>query len=142
MRRSAVVVALCCALSGLALAQEQRGAVEGTVRDETGAPLPGASVEARRESAGASLRTSTDQDGVYRFVALAPGRYVISASWSGLAPARRPSIDVGLGVVLRADFTLGIAKEQEVVVTGDAPAIDPRPSASFTESHLAPGPHP
>ena len=54
-------------------AQEQRGTIEGVVKDTSGAVLPGVTVEARSDN-GAALSTTTDESGIYRFPSLAPGR--------------------------------------------------------------------
>ena len=62
--RSRIFSALLCALlfAWPVAAQEQRGSIEGVVKDTTGAVLPGVTVEAR-SAAGArsgSFRTQTD----------------------------------------------------------------------------------
>src|SRR5215211_7017004 len=63
-------------------AQEQRGSIEGVVKDSSGAVLPGVSVEARTNT-GVVLTVTTDSEGVYRFPSLAPGSYEISATLAG-----------------------------------------------------------
>ena len=55
-----------------ATAQETAGAIEGVVRDTSGAVLPGVAVEARNPQ-GAVVSVTSDQTGQYRFNALAPG---------------------------------------------------------------------
>ncbi len=79
-------------------AQEQRGSIEGVVKDSSGAVLPGVTVEAR-SSAGAVLSSTTDTEGVYRFPSVAPGTYEITATLQGFTPKkqarrqRRPRTD-------------------------------------------------
>ena len=78
---------LAALLASPALAQEQRGSIVGTVRDEVGAAIAGAKVEA--ESAdGLLAATESDHAGRYRFHALQPGGYAVRAS----APGRVPSL--------------------------------------------------
>src|SRR5574338_306830 len=69
-------------LAGTAAAQEQRGSIEGTVKGTSGAVLPGATVEAR-STGGAVVTATTDRDGVFRFPALGPGDYDVTASLTG-----------------------------------------------------------
>ena len=66
-------------------AQEQRGAIEGVVKDTSGAVMPGVTVEAKAAN-GVVLSTTTDDAGVYRFPSVAPGMYSVSATLSGFGP--------------------------------------------------------
>src|SRR5215467_11624917 len=47
MRTLPVVVVVCLLVAASAFAQEQRGSIEGVVKDSSGAVLPGVTVEAR-----------------------------------------------------------------------------------------------
>src|SRR5438874_11126105 len=77
-------------------AQEQRGSIQGTVRDTTGAVLPGVTVEARSVS-GAVVSTVSDGTGTYRFPSLQPGRYDVSATLASFKPDKVPNIDLPVG---------------------------------------------
>ncbi len=65
-----------------AAAQEQRGAIEGTVQDAQHAVIPGATVAALNLGQGTTVSTVPDASGTFRFPALAPGllrRHGVSA---------------------------------------------------------------
>src|SRR5947208_16066207 len=80
MRLRTLSVLLCSLLfTWPAAAQEQRGTIEGVVKDTSGAVLPGVTVEAR-SAAGAVLTTVTDGTGTYRFPSVLPGTYEVSAT--------------------------------------------------------------
>lgn len=112
-----------------AMAQEQSGSIQGTVRDAQGGVLPGATVEARNMSGAGIVTTVTDTAGVYRFPALAPGAYEFTATLSGFSPARS-SATVTLGQTLRVDLALSIGAMTETIqVTGEAPLIDLKTNA-------------
>ena len=101
---------LACAAFALlvavpAVAQETRGSIEGVVKDTTGGVLPGVTVEATL-AGGAPLTTVTDAKGVYRFPAVAPGKYVVKSTLSGFTPAKLENVNVGLGVILTVDLTM------------------------------------
>ncbi|MPY87124.1 MAG: hypothetical protein GEU99_04300 [Luteitalea sp.] len=131
MGRSALALLMVLALALPAFAQEQRGSIEGTVRDSSGAVLPGVTVEARAGVRGV-VSTVTDESGVYRFPALMPGTYEVSADLSGFNSNTLENVSVSLGQILRVDLTLqpqGIT--ETVSVTAEAPLIDVKQSASF-----------
>ncbi|HSK10459.1 MAG TPA: TonB-dependent receptor [Vicinamibacterales bacterium] len=118
-------------------AQEQRGQIEGIVRDTSGAVLPGVTVEARSANRGVTT-TVTDASGQYRFPSLAPGNYEVVATLEGFTPARSNTIDLRLGQILRTDLTLQVGGVTEnVVVTGETPLIDVKQSASFANIEAA-----
>jgi hypothetical protein len=118
-------------LMALAWASPVRGqgagaSVEGIVRDQQGAVLPGASVTLRNEDTGVTRTTTTEADGHYRFLALAPGRYRLKAELSGFAAGEIGDITLTIGRSLQQDVAMGIEAVQEsVTVSGRAPAVDP-----------------
>jgi hypothetical protein len=126
-------VLLCTLVFSLpALAQEQRGSIEGVVKDSQGGVVPGVTVDALSAS-GAVVSTVSDGNGVYRFPSLAPGLYEVSASLSGFTTARFSRVEVLLGQIKKADFTLSPAGvTEQVVVSAEAPLVDVRQSARAT----------
>jgi len=96
-------------LAAAAAAQEQTGSVEGTVRDEQGGVLPGVSVEAHNLAVGARVTVVTDERGEFRYPALGPGYYDVTASLDGFRPGRFERVEVLLGQIKRLEFALGIA---------------------------------
>jgi carboxypeptidase family protein/TonB-dependent receptor-like protein len=113
-------------------AQEQRGAIEGVVRDSSGAVLPGATVTAEGGS-GVKLDAVSDSSGVYRFPSLLPGTYVVTANLSGFAAGKVPGVVVQLGEVKKVDFALGLAGVSETVkVTAESPIVDVKQSTKAT----------
>src|SRR3972149_5594678 len=125
-----VGIALLMLCMGLAMASPVLGqgagaSIEGTLRDQQGAGLPGATVTLRNEETGVSRTTATDTEGHYRFLALAPGRYQLTAELSGFATADVGNIAIPIGRAVQQDFVMGIqALEESVTVSGVAPAVD------------------
>jgi hypothetical protein len=113
-------------------AQEQRGTIEGTIKDTSGAVLPGVTIEARSDN-GAVLSTTTNESGTYRFPSLAPGMYALKVALQGFNGGKNDSVHVGLGQVKKIDFTLAPAGVTESVqVTAETPLVDVRQSARQT----------
>jgi hypothetical protein len=125
----AVLVLLLCT-SALAMGQEQRGSIEGTIKDSQGGVLPGVTVEARSPRLVGVQTAVTDEKGIYRFPALPPGVYEITATLSGFQPAKQGNIQLELGKILKVDLTLGVgAFSETVTVSGEAPLIDVKQNA-------------
>jgi protocatechuate 3,4-dioxygenase beta subunit len=81
MRFQRLVFLLAIALTAsAAMAQEQRGSIDGIVKDASGAVLPGATVEAKNTATGATLATTTDAAGRFRYPSVQPGTYEVVAS--------------------------------------------------------------
>ena len=108
-----------------ALAQEQRGSLEGTVKDAQGAVLPGAVVEARSAALIGVRSESTDANGNYRFPALPPGTYQVTAALSGFQTTKSQIVQLSVGQVLRVDVTLPLGGVTEAVqVTAESTVLD------------------
>ena len=113
-------------------AQETRGSIEGVVRDATGAILPGATVEAK-SAAGGTLTSVTDNNGVYRFPVVAPGRYEVTATLAGFSQPRSAPVDVLVGQVMKVDVSMSLAGVTETVqVLSESPTIDVRQATVAT----------
>lgn len=116
---AAVMLAL---LAQSGFAQGARGSIYGSVKDDTGAALPGASVTL--SGPFGSRSTTTDAGGNFRFPNLDHGSYKISMSLTGFAGVTR-DVAVLAGVNLTLDFTLKVASVQETLtITGDTPVVD------------------
>jgi outer membrane receptor protein involved in Fe transport len=111
--RGAALAALVVLLtSGAAVAQT--ASVTGTVRDQTGAPLPGVTVELTAPRGG-TLAAATDASGKYRFEGVAAGSYALSFRLLNFADQRR---DVQVGTLpVTVDAVMALALSADVVVT-------------------------
>ncbi len=119
------VVMLLCTLVAPAWAQDQRGSIEGVVRDASGAVLPGATVEATAN--GVVNSTVSDSVGLFRFPSLAPGNYRVTANLQGFVAREVVEVRVGLGQLKKVDFALPLAGVAETVtVTAQTPLVDVR----------------
>jgi hypothetical protein len=129
--RTLIALMVATLLATPVMAQEQRGVLEGVVRDTSGAVLPGVTVEAKAQN-GAVITATTDELGVYRFPSLAPGDYTITTNLQGFAPQTN-EVRVALGQVKKVDFSLALAGVTEnVQVTAESPLVDVRGSARQT----------
>src|SRR5687767_15650422 len=97
MKRLTVVAALLIAAlaAGPLLAQSLVGSVEGTVTDEQGGALPGITVTLTGKMGSKTVVTGAD--GTFRFQAVEPGDYSVSAGGaSGFSTQRRDEVRVSV----------------------------------------------
>src|SRR5438093_2987488 len=99
-------------------AQTASGTISGSVRDETGAVLPGATVLVTNADTSQTRTLVTDASGRYSAPDLAPGPYEVKASLSGFAPIVRSGIRLTVGRDAVVDFALklGAISDQVTVV--------------------------
>jgi len=119
MRRVRLWCALIVAASCLAAstASAQGASVSGTVRDETGGALPGATVELRRADGTPPLLAVADAQGAFRFERVAAGRYQAVFMLINFASTRR-EFDVAAAGTARLDAVLHLSLSADVTVTG------------------------
>src|SRR5689334_13093604 len=110
MRSSArrLLGAICVALGVLspAAALAQTSAIAGTVKDTSGAVLPGVTVEVASPALIEKTRSSvTDGNGQFKVDALRPGVYSVTFTLPGFNTVKRD------GIELTSDFTATINGE-------------------------------
>ena len=106
-----------------AWSQAETGSVTGTVTDQTGAVVPGASVTAKSAATSAERTVQTTSDGTYVMPGLAPGLYDVTVTSQSFAPfTSRVEVTVGGKVTL--DAQLAVGKTTTVVeVVGQGGAV-------------------
>jgi hypothetical protein len=115
MQKLAKAVTLLAVLLAVtaASAQTLTGSITGTIVDAQGGVLPGVTVSLVGRT---GTRTAvTDETGTYRFQAVDPGTYSLSAELSGFQTARRENIVISVGTPLTIDLSLGVGGLQETV---------------------------
>ncbi|HWT45013.1 MAG TPA: carboxypeptidase-like regulatory domain-containing protein, partial [Vicinamibacterales bacterium] len=116
----AFAVLLC---AGTAYAQNAQ--ISGTLKDQSGAVLPGVTVTAKNDATGLTRSTVTEADGQYRVAALPPGEYSLRAELSGFGVEERHSIVLVIDQNAIIDFTLKpAALTESVTVQGETPIVD------------------
>jgi Carboxypeptidase regulatory-like domain len=92
----------------------------GTVKDQHGAVVVGASVSAVNAATGAARSVFTDTEGRYCLVELAPGAYTLRVEAVGFTTEERREVSTLAGQHVRLDFALGAAGPAEESLTVSA----------------------
>ena len=100
--------------------------ISGVVSDDTGAVLPGVTVEATSDALIEEGRvTVTDGQGRYQLVELRPGSYNVSFQLSGFSTVLREAIELTTGFTTTINTTLAVGSiEETVTVSGASPIVD------------------
>ena len=123
MRAVRIALAWLVLLPATASAQ---AVITGTVRDTSGAILPGVTVEATSPALIEKVRAAvSDGTGQYRIEDLRPGTYAVSFTLTGFSVLKREGIELtgSFTAVVNAEMRLG-ALEETIVVTGESPIVD------------------
>ena len=119
-----LLFAIALLLAAPASAQVDTGTILGTVKDESGGVLPGATVTITHEGQAFTLSAVTRADGTYIFTPIRTGAYAIEVEFPGFKKGVRRGITVAIQEQAVVDFTLqagGVA--EEVVVTAESPLL-------------------
>jgi hypothetical protein len=133
-RAQSVGIALLLASCVLAPAQNVvlTGALTGRLTDQSGAIVVGASMVLRNLGTGVEQSTTSNRTGLYRFQALTPGTYSVSARLKGFRDIEA-LVRVLVGSTTVQDFTLQVGAGGEAVrVVGTAPLLRPTESSAST----------
>ncbi len=121
LRRSVTVAIVVVFSAVFGFAQQSKGTLRGTIKDELGASIVGATVTIR-DGSGTAKTTVTNGDGVYSVGGLAPGKYIVLVTAPGFAPSDETEVDLAAGQRKALDFTLNVTiEEQKVTVAAETP---------------------
>jgi hypothetical protein len=137
MKRSSRSVCRASALFMLVMlfalpARAQQGSgIAGTARDDSGAVMPGVTVEASSPALIEKVRTAiTDGTGQYRIINLVPGTYTVTFTLPGFSTFKREGIELTTNFTAQVNAEMKVgALEESVTVSGSSPLVDVQSAA-------------
>src|SRR5262245_63269214 len=128
MRRVGIVALACglgLALSAPLFAQRTTGGIAGTVKDASGAAMPGVTVSVTGPNVVGAQTAQTNESGFYRVINLPPGEYDVRYTLAGFKSITRRGLRIPVGSILEENPTLEVSQlQEEVEVIGEAPVVD------------------
>src|SRR5215471_16716308 len=121
--RAVLVVVSFAVVPSIAYAQ---ASIVGTVKDASGAVLPGVTVEASSPALIEKTRSVVSNGvGQYSIENLRPGTYTVTFSLTGFSSSKREGIELtgSFTATVNADMRVGAVSET-VTVSGEAPVVD------------------
>lgn len=114
-----ILIAIFC-FSGILLAQSSTATLSGTVEDQNGAIVAGASIALVNPAQGSQRLATTNSEGRFVFPQLAPGQYSVTATREGFAPVEVKNVllNVNDQVALRITLTIGEISQSVEVIDG------------------------
>jgi hypothetical protein len=136
--RSLAIFIMATGMSASLFAQATSGNIYGSVSDEQGGKLPGVAVTLT--GCGAPRTTTTEGQGEFRFLNLAPCTYSVKTELSGFATVERNNVTVNVGTNTELAVSMKIASvATTITVTSESPLLDTRKQSSganFTQQEL------
>jgi len=132
MVRSTLVTVTTVCLSILAcyfspaFGQSASSAITGTVRDTSGAVMPGVTIEASSPVLIEKVRSAvTDEQGQYKIIDLRPGMYTVTYTLTGFSTVKREGIELQPSFTATINVELRVGSlEETITVAGASPIVD------------------
>lgn len=96
-------------------AQLSSASVNGTIRDQKGAVIPGATVVLHNVDTSVDHQVVSNGSGAYAILNLSPGHYTLEAKASGFDPERIAAFVLAVDQVATFDFSLAVGSTVETV---------------------------
>src|SRR5437867_7929178 len=111
--------------ASLSFGQLDTGTISGTVADQSGAAVPGASVAIKNVHTGIARRLLTNEVGRYEAVALPVGTYEVNASLAGFQASVRGGIGLTVGRNAVVDMALRVGDvTQAITITAETSQVE------------------
>jgi len=112
MPYAVIFIALCCVI---VQAQTPTGALAGTVTDQTGAVVSGATVVVKNEETGQEFNTTTTGNGTFNVPALNTGTYTVTVTAHGFKKAVAAQVKVAVGTPSCINVELEVGQVSDTV---------------------------
>ena len=126
MRAPVRVLAVLVCMILIPVAAHAQAVIAGTIKDVSGAVLPGVTVEASSPALIEKVRSAvSDGTGQYRIEDLRPGTYKVTFTLQGFSTFQREGIELIGSFTATVNVELRVGALQETVtVTGESPIVD------------------
>ena len=120
-----LLMSLCA--SPVTAAQQETATITGSVKDQSGAIVPKATVTVTNTQTNISVKTEADDTGFYIVPSLRPGEYSVTVESAGFSKVVRSGVTLQVAQVARIDLTLQPGQLTESVeVVAATPLLDKR----------------
>jgi len=113
-------------------AQSNQGRILGTVRDQSGGIIAGATVTVTDTLKGVTRTLTTDEAGEYAAPNLDPSTYSVRVEYKGFKTYTREGLNVGVGQEAKIDITMQTGEQNQTVTVTEAIPLVETTSATLT----------
>ncbi|MBS1788113.1 MAG: TonB-dependent receptor [Acidobacteria bacterium] len=118
------LVLLTAVSAALAQSQSTTGSIQGTISDQTGAVIAGATVEVKNLDTNTNKNLSTDSNGRFVFLQLQPGSYTLTVTKQGYSTLEQQNIPLTVGQTINLNLSLKVSAVQDRITITASPTID------------------
>lgn len=115
---------LATAIGGYGQTQITTGTIQGTVVDEQGGAVPGASVEVKNVQTNLTRTIETDGEGRFAFLQMPPGRYSLTVNKQGFATLAQEEFSLTVGQAANLPLQMKISGVQETVTVNAVQTVE------------------
>src|SRR5258707_15282466 len=119
-----LALALCFCTPGWGQSQITAGTVQGDVVDEKGGSVASATVEAKNLATNFVQTDTTNTDGHFAFLSLAPGRYTLTISKAGFATIIQENVNLTVVQTITLPVTMKASSVTQQIVVTAVPVIE------------------
>jgi hypothetical protein len=110
------------------------GSLAGTIKDQSGAVVPGAKLTIVNQALRTEFKATSDAQGNYIFPNLAVGQYALTIEAAGFQLQKKTNITIDADALIRLDAALQLAGQQtEIAVTSDVSQVQTNVETSSTQ---------
>ncbi len=119
-----LVLLLAGAPSSWGQAQITTATAQGDVLDANGGSVAGATVEAKNLDTNYIRTETTNSDGHFVFLNLAPGHYTLTISKQGFATILQENVNLTVGQVITIPVAMKVSSVSQQIVVSDVPVVE------------------
>jgi outer membrane receptor for ferrienterochelin and colicin len=119
-----LVLVLACASTGWGQAQITTATAQGDVVDEKGGSVPDAAIQATNLDTNFVRAETSNSDGHFALLNLAPGRYTLTISKPGFATILQENVNLTVGQVISLTVTMRISAVSQQIIVTDVPVVE------------------
>jgi len=131
---AASILFLFCGISVVFGQGSYTAQIRGTVKDQSGAIVQGATVTITNDATGISVVVHSNQEGLYILTGLRPATYTLKAEAAGFRGVERKNVVLAVSQDTTVDLSLNpLSVTETVIVTGAPPLLDTESAALGTD---------
>src|SRR5713101_4059781 len=119
-----LIVVLSFTASLVAQTQITTGVIQGATIDQSGAVMPGTTVEAKNLDTNFTKTQTTDANGRFVFLLLPPGRYTVTAAHPGFSTVVQENADLTVGQAITLNITMKVSSAAERIAVTSTPTLE------------------
>jgi outer membrane receptor for ferrienterochelin and colicin len=123
---------LAMAVGANAQTQSTTGTIQGTVLDEQGGAVPGATIEIKNLATNATRTLTSDDEGRFVALALQPGAYSVTITKQGFAISEAPRVELTVGQAVNLPVAMKVSGVEARVTISGTPTVDTVKTESST----------